>query len=379
MGKYNAIKQNITQVVLIVFSVVLGLYLSERIEERKNKKASDNLLVKVKSEVKDNMKLVEYWSSYHKEIYINLDSLSRDEMFIEAFKEDKSIFYEKLLTRGSFMGIFPASDAWDIAKSHPLIVNFDYDKMVMLSKIYNQQKITFEPGMEMLKTLSSKDVNTEKDVRSNLVFMAESMHELVARENQLMNYYREAEEKLDLFIKLSVSELKSYAGNYWNEKDAFARKIYVKNDTLRYFRNEKSENTLMPISANEFKMINIASDVRVTFDNKEIRSMAVTIDGRKPEILNEFQPIVYTTNELTNFEGRYYNEEIDEFYSLKLEKSALTLYVNNSKKSPLKSIRNNLFLNDDYGTFQFSNDEEGKLSGFQLVDGQEKNLVFEKK
>ena len=82
MGKYDAIKQNLTQVVLIVFSVVLGLYLSERIEERKGKQASDNLLVKIKSEVNENINLVEDWALYHQEIYENLDSLSTDEIFI---------------------------------------------------------------------------------------------------------------------------------------------------------------------------------------------------------------------------------------------------------------------------------------------------------
>lgn len=53
-------KENITQVVLIVFSVVLGLYLSERIEERKNKRASDDLLVKVKAEVKNQRFLINH-------------------------------------------------------------------------------------------------------------------------------------------------------------------------------------------------------------------------------------------------------------------------------------------------------------------------------
>lgn len=198
MGKHNTIKQNITQVILIVFSVVLGLYLSERIEERKNKLASDNLLMKVKSEVNDNIKLMEDWVLYHQEIHQNLDSLSTNEIFIEEFIKDESIFYKKLFTKGHFIGRYPASDAWDIAKSHPLIVNFDYDEMVILSKIYNQQKSTFEPGDEMFEILNSKDVNTEKNAKSNLKSILKRMHELVAREKQLMHYYSKAKGILDL-------------------------------------------------------------------------------------------------------------------------------------------------------------------------------------
>lgn len=198
MGKYNAIKENITQVVLIVFSVVLGLYLSERIEERKTKRESENLLARVKSEVNNNIKLVEDWALYHQEIHKNLDSLSQDDEFIEEFIKDEAIFFEKLMTRGTFMGRQPASDAWDIAKAHPLIVNMDYDKILILSKIYNQQKSTFTPMLKMFDILNSTNVNIKKDAKSNLESISKNMHELVAREKQLMYYYNKSKEILDL-------------------------------------------------------------------------------------------------------------------------------------------------------------------------------------
>jgi CubicO group peptidase (beta-lactamase class C family) len=185
--------------------------------------------------------------------------------------------------------------------------------------------------------------------------------------------------KNNSFIKLSASELKNYAGNYWNENDSYARKIYVKNDTLRYYRNKDNESVLMPISANEFKMINVNADLLIRFDNKEKRSMTVIANGGKPEFFDTYQQKVYTTQELANFVGTYYSKELDVFYSLKLENDLLTLYINDSKKSPLKSIMKGLFSNDDYGSFQFENDQEGKLIGFRLAAGRVKNLKFEKK
>lgn len=197
-NRSNAIKEYIAQFVLIVFSVVLGLYLSERIEERKEIQESYDLLTTIKTEVKDNISLLEYWSPHHKEIKEKLDSLSKDEVFIEQFVGDKFFFFEKLFTRGTFMSRMLASDAWDIAKSHPLVVKIDYDKYLTLSRVYNQQKITFEPGFEMIELLKSKDVNIEKDAKSNLALICDRLHELVAREKQLMDFYKEAEEKLDL-------------------------------------------------------------------------------------------------------------------------------------------------------------------------------------
>lgn len=79
----KAIIQNLTQIALIVFSVVLGLYLSERIEAYKNKKDAANILSKVKAEVNDNRRIIDYWSPYHQEIKAKLDSLIKEESFVE--------------------------------------------------------------------------------------------------------------------------------------------------------------------------------------------------------------------------------------------------------------------------------------------------------
>jgi len=205
MEKNNTIKQNITQFFLIVFSVVLGLYLSERIEERKKIKESEELLTTIKSEVKDNIKLMEIWAPYHEEIYENFDSLSKKEAYMAKFIKDKTIFFE-LMTRGTFIGRYPANDAWDIGKSHPLIVKIDHDKLLILSKIYSQQKLTFDPLMEVLEIYNSIDVNTEKNAKSKLALLSDRFRELVALEKQLMYYYQQGEEILELKIDREKDE-----------------------------------------------------------------------------------------------------------------------------------------------------------------------------
>lgn len=196
--KRNTILEILIQFILIVFSVVLGIYLSERIEEGKKRKESEELLAKIKSEVKDNIQLLEKWAPYHQKIYKNLDSLSKDSAFVAEFIKDKYVFFERLLSEGTFMARSPVNDAWDIAKSHPLIVNIDYDKLLILSRVYNQQALTFEPMFELFDLFNSKDVNLEKDAQTNLKLIRDRIWDLVARERQLMGFYRQAEEILDL-------------------------------------------------------------------------------------------------------------------------------------------------------------------------------------
>ncbi len=192
----NPILKYFGQVILIVFSVVLGLYLSERIEDKKNERNAQELFLKINSELKTNKRLLDYWVPYHKEIVGEIDSLSRNSYFIESFIQDKSTI-QKVFSRGTIMSDMPSDNAWDIAKSHPLIVNMDYDKLFILSKIYNQQKFTYEPIQELIDIMLSTEFNSKEDANKNLQLIRDRLNEIYQRELQLLKYYELAEKFQD--------------------------------------------------------------------------------------------------------------------------------------------------------------------------------------
>ncbi|MDA9774133.1 beta-lactamase family protein [Saprospiraceae bacterium] len=188
------------------------------------------------------------------------------------------------------------------------------------------------------------------------------------------------EEKPQNFVKLKTSELKAFSGNYWNESSSLARKIYIKNDTLRYFRSETSESLLVPISKNEFKMLHVGSDVSVKFntDKKGSKTMSFSQNGSEPSISKEYEVKAYSKDELRDFEGDYYSKELDVNYELKLKNETLTLHINGIEISPTKVIMANLFSLEGYGIIQFSTDASGSVSDLRLAAGRVKNLLFEK-
>jgi len=188
----ETVLKNITQVILIVFSVVLGLYLSERIEESKKEREATQLLSKIKSELNENKKLLDSWVPYHGEMVKSLDSLSHSEIFIEDFIKERSVLYS-VFTRGTIMSDMPANDTWDIAKSHPLIVNFEYDELLILSKIYKQQETTYESFPKMIELLLSPDLNAKEHARSNMLLFKNQLQDIASRELQLLDYYNQAE------------------------------------------------------------------------------------------------------------------------------------------------------------------------------------------
>ncbi len=200
-------------------------------------------------------------------------------------------------------------------------------------------------------------------------------NDFIETENVIVNEESVSQE----FIQLNANELKKFEGDYWNDAGSYSRKIYVKNDTLRYYRSEYSESDLLPISKNEFKMINVGADLSIKFTDEQMHKlMTVVIDDGNPIISKSYTPKNYTPAELVAYQGNYYSEELDATYSFKLENDSLRLFINDKPASPLRPIMTNRFSNDDYGVFEFMQDENEKLSGFRLASGRVKNLVFVK-
>ena len=219
---------------------------------------------------------------------------------------------------------------------------------------------------------------------ANPTRMAYQVADILLKENFATSKIENSNMKDDTsqkIVQLTTSELERFSGNYWNSESSLARKIYVKNDTLRYFRSARSESTLVPVSENEFKMLNVGSDVIVKFynDDQGNKVMSFSQNDSEPSISKEYQPKDYSSTALLDFEGMYYSKELAVNFILKVKNDALTLYINDVEVTPLKEIMTNLFNLNGYGTIQFSTNDNGEISTFRLAAGRVNNLIFEKK
>jgi len=188
----------IAQMILIVFSVVLGLYLNQKMVDYNQKQEAQKILSIIYSEVKDNRELMLDWSPYHQEINDNFKKLLKDEKFTKGFIQDKTTLFDVLMTRRTFMTQPLSDDAWEIAKANPIISNISFEERLLLSKIYNQQKSTFEPASKFFDVYHTKGVNTVEDAQENLEILQNFMNELAGRELLLMQYYDEAFKRFEL-------------------------------------------------------------------------------------------------------------------------------------------------------------------------------------
>lgn len=176
-------------------------------------------------------------------------------------------------------------------------------------------------------------------------------------------------------IKLSAKTLKGFENYFWNAKDKYVRRIYVKNDTLMYWRNENSESKLVPIGKNTFKMLDAGNDnYRVLFDGKgkSARMMFQREDGSLI-YSDRFVPTESTEAELKSYAGKYYSTELDVYYTFELKNDQLTWYHQRRGYGEVSRIKQDVL---DTGEFiaEFDRDPSGIITGAKFSSGRVKNL-----
>ncbi len=182
---------------------------------------------------------------------------------------------------------------------------------------------------------------------------------------------------------ISGSALEGFCGHYWNEKGRYTRKIYLKDDTLRYFRPESSESKLLPLGENTFQMVNVAFEIKVSFEilpNKQ-KVMMVQVDDDDPILSESFEPPEITTKLLHSYTGRYYSPELDTHYSLYVQGDSL-LIGNHSRHGDFKI---NIIREDDlsgesgaFSEIKVKRDKKKRILGLLVSNGRVRDLWFKK-
>jgi hypothetical protein len=181
---------------------------------------------------------------------------------------------------------------------------------------------------------------------------------------------------------LDANQLEKFTGYYWNTSDNYSRKMYVRDDTLRYFRNENSESPLAPIGDNAFQMLDVGADLIVEFNIEgKDKSMEVTIDDNDPITSMFYVPVSYSANDLQEYAGNYYSEELGTPYIIDLKENTLYAEHMRTGRIDFEPIMKDYFTGDKwyFGSIEFVRDNAGNLKGMKVSSGRVKNLWFKKR
>lgn len=181
-------------------------------------------------------------------------------------------------------------------------------------------------------------------------------------------------------IKLSNNKLKRFEGVYWSDEEKIGRKVFIKNDTLRYSSSDKKEWPLLPIDKQTFVMIRASVKPIVQFDSKK-RQMTIRTENNIPGVFTFLQSnLDEKRNDLKIFEGNYYSPELKTSYSIFTDDKS-NIYIQHARHGSikLKQLYNTIFLGDwPAGIVEIKKNDEGKVLGLRMSNGRTRNVWFKK-
>jgi len=90
-------------------------------------------------------------------------------------------------------------------------------------------------------------------------------------------------------------------------------------------------------------------------------------------------PASLTPDELAEYAGAYYSDEIDSVYNVKLDGGKLTLTRKKNDPLTLEPAFEDAFTTGPFfGLARFERDREGRITGFRLFAGRIRNFQFVK-
>jgi CubicO group peptidase (beta-lactamase class C family) len=313
---------------------------------------------------------IEYWGYFGSG---NIHSTTEDlNIWLQNFstpqKEWASAF-NKLLTRTPLNNGFKTSFGFGVR-----IEDYGGHKVIQhggsvggfraIARVFPEEQL----HIVILSNYSRSGIGSKINTISNM-FLDENRNVTVNKSQQTS--------EIPAFVKLSKKKLKKYEGIYWSDSEKSGRKIYIKNDTLRYSSSAEKEWALVPTDEHTFIMMHPSIKPVVTFDSNA-HQMIIKTGDNLPGVFTFLQSnIDMNTNDLNRFVGHYYSPELKTIYSI--FKEGDDIYIEHARhgKMKLKQLYNTIFSTEEpIGIVEVKKDRNDKIIGLTMSNGRTRNVWF---
>ncbi len=180
-------------------------------------------------------------------------------------------------------------------------------------------------------------------------------------------------------VTLTQDEMKNKVGKYTDKKESLIAEVTLKDDKL-FVDARGISFSLIPVSKSKFISKDAPVEIIIEFfpaDDTALRAK-LTIQGDQVTYLDKIPPVgPLTSEQLKEYAGSYYTDELPVTYELVLEEGKLIFKHRNAPEEPLKLIEKDKFLSG-YGKMEFIRGKRKKLTGFYLDAGRVR-IQFTKK
>lgn len=182
---------------LIIFSVLLALILTEFINNLHEKSETRNLLENVRTELSINRKLEAEQYAYHQTVLKIIDSAIGHADFQRKIVSNDE-FHLKYLAPHGITYHYLSDVAWEVARAHNVSSKINFSAISLLTSIYANQKRITQVDDEIGKILLSRDSRKAENTHATLVLVRDNFIAwAVDRAPGLMKQYDEAIQLLD--------------------------------------------------------------------------------------------------------------------------------------------------------------------------------------
>lgn len=191
-------KEYLGECLLIVFSVILALVVTEFINNLNDKKRTGEILHELKDELIENKSMEQEQYAYHLQVLKNIDSaLHHPEFAKKIINDSGQLDLTNTIAPNGVMRHDLNDVAWQIAKQDNIFSKIDISTYSLLNDIYNNQARITNSEDKIAQILLSFESRKPENLRTTLILIHDSYHGWdVDRAPNLLNLYQQAIDKL---------------------------------------------------------------------------------------------------------------------------------------------------------------------------------------
>ncbi len=192
-------KEYVGECLLIVFSVILALGVSEYFTKLHEKRQAMEVLHQLREELVSNKKYAEEQYQYHLQVFRNVDSAKNYPDYSRRFLDSGKLHLNVIMPQGALLHDLNEV-AWQEAKQYNVFAYVDISIYRLLTDIYDNQEKFLNLEPDLARLLISYDSRKPENLQTTLTLVHDILYAwAVERTPRLVNNYQQAIEELSKY------------------------------------------------------------------------------------------------------------------------------------------------------------------------------------
>lgn len=192
-------KEYLGESLLIIFSVLLALFLTEYFTNLREKENTRNTLKNISTELNQNKKAIQEMNQYNLQVLAKIDSALVNKKLQDSLVSNDE-FHLKVIAPQGVLYRYLDNEAWTIAKNNNVMSKVDAETIALLTKVYEDQGRMMKVEDEVAKVIFDRASRDPKQVHTTLILIRDIYHGwAVDRTSDLLQKIDKAIKKVDTF------------------------------------------------------------------------------------------------------------------------------------------------------------------------------------